>query len=172
MRISHTQPGYSLVEVLLYFALAGAIMAAALNFMIQISTIKGLSQNIQEVSYTSSELLENLQRAVFEAQSVDDVLSVWDNDQGALSLVMPDAGVSPTRFYYENGNVMMKQGNGVAVALNTTFTKVDSLRFHRITSYKNPDQIVVDAVITNANSDFENQNHSILLHSTLSLRSL
>lgn len=171
-KLSHFTAGFSLVEILLYFTLAGAVLAAALSFVLQITTLNMLSRNIQEISYSSNELFKNIQTAMFEAKSIDDTLSLWDTDQGALALKMADAAVSPTRFYLENANAMMQQGVQDAVRLNTDFTTVDALRFHKITSYKNPDQVIIDAVVRNTNQDFKQQNHSTAMHLTLALRNL
>lgn len=172
MKKTSSVPAFTLIEALLYFVITSIFLLAALLFMLQISNISTLSKHMQELSYSSTTLTEELEQAIHGAASIDTAQSVFDNDDGTLVLNMNDASLSPTRFYWDNGNIMMQQGSGTVFAVNTAFVYVESLRFHKISVYKSPDQIIMDAELRSFSNDFANQDHSISVHSTLSLRSL
>lgn len=160
----------TLVEIVLYFTLLGIFLGVAMVFAFQIADVSTLSGNMHELEYSSGELSKRLTESIQTAESVDEAGSVFNQDEGTLSLNMLDAEDSPTQFYWSNGNVFFQEGAQTAVQVNTPFVELSQLRFHRITSYKNPDQIVVDAVFRNVNEDLVNVDHEVTLHLILSLR--
>lgn len=166
------KPGTTLVEIIFYFTLLGMFLSMAMIFAFQISNVSMLSGNIHELEFSSGELSKLLTESIQKAESVDSAGSVFDQDVGTLSLNMSDPAVSPTIFSLSGGNVFFKEGNQDAIQVNTPFVTVSQLRFHHITSYKNPDQIVVDSLLQNINEDLSNIGHQVTLHQTLSLRIL
>jgi Tfp pilus assembly protein FimT len=159
----------TLVEILVYFALLGIFLTAALSFAFQIINISELSSRLYELQAQSSFVQETIKTTIQTAESVDTDGSTFDSDTGVLSLIMNEAGVSPTVFSLSNGEILMQEGNGQAIALHSSLIEVTSLRFHRITYDKTPDQIQVDAVLTTP-SDLANTDASLSLHFTVSLR--
>lgn len=159
----------TLVEIMVYFAIFGIFMAAAMSFAMQIITISDISSRLYEVQTQSAFIEETIKTTIQSADSVNVAGSVFDSDTGTLSLVMPVAGVSPTVFSLSGGELHMKEGAGSATALHSDTIEVSSLRFHRIVYTKAPDQIVVDAVL-NTPSDLVNTNKSFTLHFTVTLR--
>lgn len=163
--------GTSLVEIIFYFALLGMFLAMAMLFAIQISNVSTLSGNIHEIEFSSNELSKLLTSTVQTAQSINTGDSLFDIDGGRLSLNMIDSSVSPTVFYLSEGKVFFKEGEGAAIQLSTPFVSVSKLKFQHLSSYKNPDQIVVDASFLNLNQGLSNIGHDADIHLTLSLRS-
>lgn len=159
----------TLVEIMVYFAIFGIFMAAAMSFAMQIITISDISSRLYEVQTQSAFIEETIKTTIQSASSVDAQLSVFDSDTGSLSLVMPVAGVSPTIFSVSGGQLLMKEGAGLSSSLHSDDIEIASLRFHRIVYTKAPDQIVVDAVI-NTPSDLANTNKTFTLHFTVTLR--
>lgn len=160
----------TLVEIILYFTFLALFLGVAMSFAFQITDVSTLSGNIHELEYSAGELSKRLTESIQTAESVDTTGSVFDQDEGILSLNMLDTGDSPTQFYWSNGDVFFQEGTQNAIQVNTLFVNVTQLRFHRISSYKNPDQIVVTVVFQNVNTDLENTDHDVTLHLTLSLR--
>ncbi|MEK7146183.1 MAG: hypothetical protein AAB802_03280, partial [Patescibacteria group bacterium] len=110
MKTKSSLPAFTLIEAFLYFVISSIFLLAALLFMLQITNVSTLSKHMQELSYSGTTLTEELEQAVHGASSVDTVQSVFDDDEGSLVLNMNDVSLSPTRFYWENGNIMMQQG--------------------------------------------------------------
>lgn len=162
--------GTTLVEIILYFTLLAIFLSAAMIFAFQISNVSTLSSNIHEIEYSSGELANLLTDHIQTAESVNTGDSLFDQTAGRLSLNMPAPATTPVVFYLQGGNVFIQEGLGDPVQINTPFVTVDELTFHHITSYKNPDQIVVDALFSTVSEDLSNVGHESTLHLTLSLR--
>lgn len=161
--------GTTLIEILVYFAILEAVLLSAMTFTIQIFNVNRLSNNFQEVQ---SNLDFISQRIIATAQIADGInlpASIFDNDQGALSLTT-DSGI--TTFYSSNGVIFMQEGTLSPVQLSSNAITFDLLRFHRITFPKSPDQVIIDAAIRNSNSDIASQNKQLNFHISISLRNL
>ncbi|MFA5792698.1 MAG: hypothetical protein WC897_02385 [Candidatus Gracilibacteria bacterium] len=171
MQTSFKKPATTLIEIILYFAILAIFLAVAMSFALQISNISTLSGNMHELEYSAGELANQLTESIQKADSVNTGGSIFDNPSGVLSLNMDDAGVSPTVFSLSGGDIYFKEGLGESLKLNTPFVTITELTFHHITSYKNPDQISVDAIFKTVNSDLANLDHQIPVHITISLRS-
>ncbi len=159
----------TLIEIVIYFTLLTIFMAAAFSFAMQIVTISELSSRKYDLATQSEFIQEKIKTTILTANSVNTGASTFDTDSGVLSLSLPTAAVSPTVFSLVGGELLMKEGNNAALPLNPDFVVVESLRFHRISYAKTPDQIQVDAVLTSP-SDVANTDASISLHFTVSLR--
>lgn len=159
----------TLIEIMVYFAIFGVFMVAAMSFSMQIVTISEISSRLYEVQTQSTFLEEKIKTAIQSAESVDMAGSTFDSDTGVLSLIMPDPSVSPTVFSLTNGDVLMQEGVGGSSPLDSAEIVVTSLRFHRVTYPKAPDQILVNAVISTP-SDLSNTDKTFSLHFTITLR--
>ncbi len=169
-KIIFKNPGTTLLEIVFYFAILGMFLSMAMIFAFQISNVSLLSGNMSELDFSSGELSKLLTESIQKAESVDTAGSVFDQDTGVLSLNMADASLSPTVISLSGGDVFFKEGTQTAIQVNSPFVTFSQLRFHHITSYKNPDQIVIDALSQNINTDISNINHQETLHQTISLR--
>lgn len=161
--------GTTLIEILVYFAILEGVLLAAMTFTIQIFNVNRLSTNFQEVQ---SNLDFISQRVIAAAQIANDLnlaASIFDNDQGALSL-NTHGGI--TTFYLSNGAVFMREGTLTPVQLNSNAVTFDSLRFHRVTFPKSPDQIIIDASVRTAGGNIASQSKQLNFHISVSLRNL
>lgn len=161
--------GTTLIEILVYFAILEAVLLSAMTFTIQIFNVNRLSTNFQEVQ---SNLDFISQHIIAVAQIADDInlpASIFDNDQGALSLTT-DSGI--TTFYLSDGVIFMQEGTLVPVQLSSNAITFDSLRFHRVTFPKSPDQVIIDAIVRTNGSNIVSQSKQLNFHISVSLRNL
>ncbi len=159
----------TLIEIMVYFTLLAIFMAAAFSFAMQIVTISELSSRKYDLQTQGEYIQEKIKTTIQTADRVNAGGSTFDSDSGVLSLTMPTLAVSPTVFSLVGGEVLMKEGNGAATPLHPDFVEVVSLRFHRITYTKTPDQIQVDALLRTP-SELANTDAEMTLHFTVSLR--
>jgi len=159
----------TLIEILVYFAILALFLTAAFSFALQIVNISELSSRMYELESQSAFIQEKMKTAILTAESVDTVNSLFDSDAGVLSLTMSDVGSNPTIFSFSDGQILMQEGANPAEPLHSSFLEVSSLRFHRITYDKTPDQIQVDAMLIIL-SDLANTDADLSLHFTISLR--
>ena len=164
--------GFTLVEILIYFAIIGVVMLAFISFSVQILTVSNITQNFGEVQSTLNLVNYKVTSAIHTADSVDVGNSVFDSDEGALSLNFSEASVSPTMFYFSAGDVYMKEGANTAVKLNSDDIAFSVFRFHRSIYNQAPDQIIFDAIISSKNVDISNVNKSVSSHLSITLRNL
>lgn len=160
----------SLVEIIIYFAILSVGLLVTITFAIRIGTLYGLMSNMNDMQSDIDYFGERISYAVANADSIDVGESVLDSDGGKIVFNMSDASLDPTMFYLDSGNIFIKEGVASAIQLNTDAVTVESLRFHRLTYSKTPDQLQIDAVFLNAVSDRNDLDYSIPFHISLSLR--
>lgn len=157
--------GTTLIEILLYFAILSVVLLAGLNFAIQILTANQLSENYHEMQYTMDFLGEDMTETIQNSTTIDAANSIFDNNEGKLSLNVENPAKSPTQFYLTNGDLYIKEGAANAIKINSDFVKFTSLNFHRIITTKAPDQIII-------NAEIYQQQQTLSFHQTVTLRNL
>lgn len=164
--------GFTLAEILLYFAIVGVITFAAISFAIQIVKVNSLSENYRELQANADFIERKIDIAVKTANSVNDGDSVFENDEGVLSLQMQDPQSSPTGFHISDGNIFMTAGGEESLKLNSGRVEAEFLRFSKYEYPKTPDQINVEAKLTPKNGELAGIDKEIKLYLTSSLRKI
>ena len=159
------QKAHTLVEIIFYFAILGVIMLAAMNFAIQIMNISSLSSNTHELNANADLVTQEIVYAIQTASQVNDAGSVFDDNNGVLSL-----NENPTIISLVDGDVMMQVGVDPPTQLNTDLVKFDYLKFHKISAEKTPDQIVVEALLSPDGVDISNLETTYPIQVSVSLR--
>ena len=160
----------TLLEIVIYFTIFGVILLVSTTFAIQILNVNKLSSNFNEVQSNISLVSNKVIAAIQEADSIDVANSVFDNDQGALTLIMPTPALSPTKFYLSSNNLYMVQGIGTPEKLNSTITEFNILRFHRVSYPKSRDQVVIDIRAGVAANSLQQLDKTLDSHFSISLR--
>lgn len=162
--------GTTLIEISFYFVILGILLLAAMTFTLQMFNANQITSNFNELQSNMDFIARTLTDTIRDAEAVQVSESILDNDDGILSLSRNDVSLSPTIFSLDNGNVLMTEGENPSIQLNTTSVKFSTLRFHHIFFEKAPDQIVVDAMLSNAVTDIEQFNENFSIHLAVSLR--
>jgi Tfp pilus assembly protein PilE len=164
--------GTTLIEILFYFVIVGVLLFVAMNFAIQILNVSKQSENAQELQANINFMSQKIVSTVQTAESIDDTNSIFDNDQGKLSLNLSDALKTPTSFYISNGDVFIKEGSSAAIKINSASINCLTLRFQKVTYNKAPDQIIIDAVFEVKNVEIINLEQTLPFHTSVSLRKI
>ncbi len=162
----------TLVEAILYAVLLAIFMLAAVMFALQIIGLTSVSENMDEFQSNQTIILQKISDSIYTAESIDTDNSVFDDDNGVLSLIMEDEEKSPTQFFLTENNMFMQEGEADPIQLNTNDTKIDYLNFKKISFSKAPDQIVIDMQISPISNDLSYDKQELPLHISLSLRNL
>lgn len=165
MKKMTSQSGFTLIEIVAYFAITSVFLFAISVFALQILDASRLSENINELQYSDTFLTSKLIEKIHSAESLDIGNSIFDNDTGKLAL----NGSPNVLFYLENSNIYIKEGNDAPIKLNANATNATKLRFHKITATKTPTQIVIDGEM-NTMSNISNLSHTYPFHLAVSLR--
>lgn len=166
------QFGTTLLEIEIYFAIVAVALLFGMTFLIQIFNASQISSNFHElqsnINFISNKLLHTIQNA----SSIDDDNSNFNNLNGELTLNMSNAALSPTSFYLNQNNLLMSEGSGADVQLNSELVKINSFQIHKVTYNKAPDHIIIDIEIAPLNSDIEQYSKVRSVHLSASLKNL
>jgi len=160
----------TLVELILYFTILAVGLFVAMDFAIKIGSYYVLTSSMNEVQNSADYFGERLLYALTIATGVNEENCIFDSDNGKLSLSANDAGVNPTVFFLQDGNIYVTQAGSSKLALNSSGVEVASLRFHRLVYPKSPDQIEVTAEFVSRNQDLSGMVYSMPINLTMSLR--
>lgn len=160
--------GTTLVEIIVYFALLSVLLLAAISFALNVLTTSKSSDNFHELQTNMDFVVSSIVSAVESADGINGA-SIFDSDNGRLALNVANAQNSPTQFYLSNGAVMMQQGAATPVQLNSNSAPYTKFRFHRISSAKTPDHLVLDFEAT-LSADIARLDKTVSAHLSLSLR--
>ncbi len=129
------QPGFTLIEILIYIALVSGILIAASTFAWNIIGSKTKTQTIQEVQGNGYLVMEHVNNVIRSGRDINATsslnINLADNANAGkfLSLSMRNGAVNPTIIDVVNGVVRMRQGTGSAVALSSNLVRVTNLTF-------------------------------------------
>jgi hypothetical protein len=164
--------GTSLLEIAFYFIIVAVVLFASMSFAIQTIDITKQSENLHELQTNIDFMSQQIVSVVRTADSIDDGNSLFDNDEGKLSLNVSDSGKSPTKFYVSDGDIYTKEGLNSEIKINSESIKCTLLRFQKVTYPKAPDQIVIDATFEPANTLTTKFEQTLSFHTSVSLRKL
>lgn len=162
--------GFTLIEIIFYFAIIGFILLAAMTFAIQVTNLSKQSENIDELQASIDFVSQQITIKSQEALSINDAGSTFDNDIGALSLNVPATENSPTTFYLQNEEIYIQEGSASPVKITSDSIKCTQLRFQKISYPKAADQIIIDATFEPVGTDIANLQHTLSFHTSVSLR--
>ncbi len=164
--------GTTLLELVFYFLIVGVVLFVSMNFAFQTIDLSRQSENLHELQANINFMSQKIVSVVRTADSIDDGNSLFENDEGKLSLIVPDSAASPTKFYLSDGDLYTKEGLNSEIKINSESIKCTVLRFQKITYPKAPDQIVIDATFEPRNTDIINLEQTLSFHTSVSLRKL
>lgn len=164
--------GTTLIEIMFYFVIVSVLLLAAMNFSIEVLNISKESDNLHEIQSNIDFVSQKIISTIEEADSINDTESIFNNDNGKLSLNMPEAGVSPTVFYISNGNIYIKEGLNPVIKINSDSIDCMLLRFQIVSYEKSPDQVVIDASFKPRFTDIKNLEQNLSFHTAVSLRKI
>jgi Tfp pilus assembly protein PilW len=146
------QRGFTLIEVLLYTMIAGAILLAAVRLATTALTIRSKVRStlvLEENVRFASGRITNL---VLEATGI--TTPVIGTPSSTLALTTSVVTTTPSTFRLTNGALTLAQGTGTAMAITSNEVKVTRLLFTRVSSTTPIVRIELTATLTNASVSF------------------
>lgn len=169
---TNKKEGFTLVEILFYFVILSFMLVSIMSFSITVLNLTKESDNLHEIQAGIDYISQKIIYTVETASSINVAESIFDNNNGKLSLNMSVAGNSPTSFYLLDGAVYIKEGEQAAVKINSDSIRCTELKFQKISYTKTPDQVVIDAEFEPLNSEISNLRQVLPFHTSVSLRKL
>lgn len=127
--------GFTLIEMLIYIAIIGGIVASFVSFTFSVSNSRNKAYVIQEVQANTREAMEIITQKIRSASGVNAGSSIFDVDPGYLSLTMTSSSLNPTTIglNHDNGVVEIKEGVNASTTIMADETKTTSLIFTNLT---------------------------------------
>jgi hypothetical protein len=145
---THTR-GFTLIEAILYIAVASSMLyAVVLLYNVVVSNEAGNTAHAS-VTNSSGHTLRMITDAIRRSSSV--ITPEHHAIDGTLVLEMADAGVSPTTFSLVDGIVVMQEGAGPVIPLSAPEVVIDSLQFENLSVTEVSDSIHIEFVATHPN---------------------
>ena len=131
MKQPSRQAGYTLIELLLYIAMVGVLLAAVTAFFGVTTDARIKNQSMTEVNEQGLFALDMIAQTVRNGTSISSPAAGASESQ--LTLTVPTGALSPTVFDVSGGVLRMKEGAGSAVALTNSKVQVVSLAVANLT---------------------------------------
>lgn len=130
--------GFSLVEIIIYFALLAIISTLVISSMISLFKNYNVVRANQDIEYNAISILDKLTRDARDARSINISDSSFSVAQGAVSLTIGsstnDNASNTVKFYVNNGKVKyMKDGVDFG-NLSTNSVTVSNFKIYYINS--------------------------------------
>lgn len=145
MKSINNQSGATLIETLLYIALATIVLGVISAFAVATTDARASLQVRTEIDQQGSKLIDEITRRIRDAESISSPTPGTSNS--TLILITDNPTTTPTTFSLSGGQVYISEGSGVAEPLSNSSIVVDSLIF-RNNSSGGIDSISVDIDIS------------------------
>lgn len=164
--------GITLIEIVVYVGLLGAMAVFVSNSLIQISDTYGHARAERAVAANARLILESIAEAAGEAEGIYGPTSIFLADAGQISLITavnPPAGHTKgyADFYIDNGRMWVKKEGQTASPLSAAPVRVMKFRMERIMQSLNREAIAITLQVDSASGK---NPASIILNTTAALR--
>ena len=172
LEFMRSNKGLTLVEIIIYVAFLGAISVFIANFLIQMVNTYNRARTEREVVSNARLVLEQINKAISESQTIYSPTSILNNDAGQLSLVTATGAAAEHAtayldFWVDNGIIFMRQEGQNAIPLSASSVRVSKFKPERIMQGLGREAIKITLQVDNANAKFP---ATITLNSTIALK--
>jgi Tfp pilus assembly protein PilW len=133
--------GFTLIEIILYVAVAGAVLYVASLLYVAILDNDARNNTHASVDESSAHALQIIIDAIRHAENVEE--PAHQSMGGDLSLRMADPDRDPTNFSLVTGAVLMQEGNHDPITITSLNTVVDGLSFENLSANDKTDSVRV-----------------------------
>jgi type II secretory pathway pseudopilin PulG len=138
--------GFTLLETIIYIAIASMVVASFTTFALSISSSRNKAYVAQEVQSNTRTALELIRQNIYASDGVQIAGSVFDTSPGYLVLTMPISAQDPTIIRLDGGSgvIFVKAGSSAEVPITSDVISVDNLIFTNLSGMAVRDNIQVE----------------------------
>lgn len=164
--------GFTLIETIIYIAIIGGIMAAFVNFALNVSDSNNKTFEVEEVQANARQALHIISQKIRSAKGVNIDSSIFNIDPGVLSLAMTSGASDPTiiSLNKDDGSLQIKEGAGSAVMVTAGNVKVTNLVFSNLSASSTRENIGIDLTVEYASSTESDLISSQTLYTAVGIR--
>ncbi|MFA4890137.1 MAG: prepilin-type N-terminal cleavage/methylation domain-containing protein [Candidatus Paceibacterota bacterium] len=144
--------GFSLIEMVVYIAIAAGILAASVNSISSLMKSFNSARVTSKINNSAEAGMERMTREIRTAYGVNSS-SVLDSSPGRLKLDTYNASGATTtlEFYLNNGVLMVVEGGGAENPLTLNGVSVSNLVFYQIANATTSKAVKVEVIINGKN---------------------
>jgi type II secretory pathway pseudopilin PulG len=137
--------GFSLVELLIYIAILGAVSGIAVSILTTVTKTQIRESALINVSGQIEFITQTIQRLVTDSSLINIDAGIASS---TLTLRMPELVNDPTLIYLSNGKIYVQQETNPAQSITSADVNVDSLQFKKISQAPGKDTVQIDIAIS------------------------
>jgi len=166
------EKGFTLVEILVYVAILGVVVASFVSFSISISSSRGKVYVQQEVQANARVALNLITQKILSSNGINFGSSVFDSDPGILSLSMVDGSKNPIiiSLTADDGQLQIQEGIGTALPITSDEVRVTNLVFTNLTSTSDKANIKIELTVEYLATENVAYEYKYSLETAVSLR--
>ena len=128
--------GFTLFETLIYISILAVLLSVISNTALLMTKAYSKIKSARDMNNSAFEIMERLTREIRWSASVNEDQSVFNSDNGILSLnaVNNEGGQIQEQFYLENENLIMTQNGANPTVLNSENMQVKKMIFNLATT--------------------------------------
>lgn len=165
----NNQVGFTLIEMLLYLAIAGGMLLLASTLLIASIDARVKSQTVAEIEQEGLAIMQIITQTVRNAEAITSPTAA--NSAASSTIDVVTGAKDPTIFDLSSGALRIKEGAGAALALTTSRVTASSLTFTNVTPTSSPGVLKIQFTLTHVNNSGRNElDYSKTFYTTASLR--
>lgn len=169
MKLSTAQPGFTLVELLLYVSIAAIILLITSLFLSTLLESRIKNQTIAEVDQQGIAVMQLITQTARNAEAITS--PAVGASASTLTLDVVTAPSDPTIFDLSSGVIRITEGVGSATALTNSHVTASAVTFRNLSRTGTPGTIRIQFTITYVNPSGRNEyNYSKTFIGSASLR--
>lgn len=137
--------GFSLIETLLYVALAAGILFVVASFIISVLEVRVKTETIATVDQEGNHAVAIMTQTIRNAVAIN--TPATSTEGSVLSLNTGVAGNDPTVFQLAGGVITMTEGANSAVPLTSNLVVVSNLMFHNLSKPNTPGNVDISFTV-------------------------
>lgn len=141
--------GFTLVEILLYVAVAGSIVFSITILFLTTLDSKTHNRTIAEVEQEGIQVMQNITQTIRNASFISSPSQ--GTSAAAVSLSVPDSSKNPTIFDVSGNTIRVKRGAATAVNLTSSNVIVSGINFSNLTQTGTNGTIRIQFTLTHIN---------------------
>ncbi|MGB0757368.1 MAG: PilW family protein [Patescibacteria group bacterium] len=136
MKSKSKNQGFTLIEVIIYVAIAGIIASTLIQYSVTISQSRNKQFVMREVEHNTRAVIGFLEQYIRESDSIATSTSVFGSDPATLVLNRAAVAEQPTTITLteDNGVVTILQGSGTTTAIMSDTVSVPDFRMEYVTA--------------------------------------
>lgn len=155
LRQSSSQRGFTLVELLLYLAVASLVVSSTIFMLLTFLESRVKQKTIAEVEGQGALVIDQISQVIRNAESITTPSANATGSSATLDVVTGAA--DPTTFDLSDGIIRIKEGAGSEVALTASPVTASDLTFANLTMSGTPGSLAVSFTLSMSNPAGRNE---------------